>query len=347
MMANQSSNMHITYSEHNNPVFIIGILQRSGTNYLNNLLLLHPDVHSPGLVWEDFFLAPSEHLEKYIEGLHERWNEKWRNAVESELGHNALLNHLGDGLISFMKAQFENRLHKSETSVEFQNPIRLVTATPVSRNIKSFFELFPKAAPIIIVRDGRAVVETGVKSFGWDYEEAMHMWASSALRISEFCNNKNNAGRYLLTRYEDLYINPEEEMHRILEFLGLDATRYDFHKAKNLGVMGSSDLKNDGESLHWKYVDKPSNFDPLSRASNWGHTLHKRFNWIAGTHMQELGYKLQHNEGNSIYQHRWNLLLDALYSLETKSNQRSKLVRYCLRKLRRGMLSPPYTRSSG
>jgi hypothetical protein len=45
------------------PIFIHGVLPRSGTNFLWHLLLLHPDCAPAVLpVYEDLFLEHSDHL---------------------------------------------------------------------------------------------------------------------------------------------------------------------------------------------------------------------------------------------------------------------------------------------
>jgi len=193
------------FASKQHPIFVLGILQRSGTNYLNNLLLQHPDVKPPGLVWEDFFLAHGDLLAGYMESVQRRWAPQWTEGVGAELGPKALLRHMGNGLVDFMEAQYRNRLAKGVYSAPDRTPVNLVTATPSVRNLHLFFDLFPNAAPIIIVRDGRALVESGVRSFGWNYDEAMRMWAGGARRIQDFCGNPEHEGRFLLVRYEDLY----------------------------------------------------------------------------------------------------------------------------------------------
>lgn len=301
------------------PIFIQGILQRSGTNYLNNLLLLHPDVKSPGLVWEDFFLAHGDLLTDYSEKTQQRWNPQWGDEVSAELGQKALLEFMGNGLVDFMEAQYRNRVAKGVYPAPDQTPISLVTATPSVCNLHMFFDLFPNAVPIIIVRDGRALVESGVRSFGWDYDEAMHMWAAGARHILDFCQNPKHEGKYLLVHYEDLYIRTEEEMDKVLTFIGLDRRRYNFQNAKNLGVMGSSELVQAEGSLHWKSINKSADFNPLARASEWSPNLRSRFEWIAGEQMRALGYILDEIAPRPT----WNKLIDCLYGLGIKLNSYS------------------------
>lgn len=319
------------------PIFVLGILQRSGTNYLNNLLLLHPDVKPPGLVWEDFFLAHGDLLAGYMESVQRRWPLQWVEVVGAELGPNALLKHIGQGLVDFMEAQYRNRLVKGAYPAPDRTPVKLVTATPSVRNLHLFFDLFPNAAPIIIVRDGRALVESGVRSFGWNYDEAMRMWADGARRIQDFCGNPEHEGRFLLVRYEDLYTHTSEVMGKALDFLRLDHSRYDFAAAESLGVMGSSELMNSEGRVHWKSVDKSAGFNPLARASQWGAAINSRFAWIAGNYMQALRYEMGHTERRLA----WNMLLDRNYGLSIRLQQYCPAASAWLRSVGQRLLQAP------
>jgi hypothetical protein len=244
-----------------------------------------------------------------------------------------------------MEGQYRYCVEMGQQAPPSDGPISLVTATPHTRNLDQFFRLFPDAAPVLIVRDGRAVVESGVRSFGWDYEEAMRMWAGSGQRILDFCRRPEHAERYLLTRYETLYLEPKNEMRRILDFLKLDSGRFDFEVCDTLGVMGSSELKQgEAASLHWKYVEKSKDFNPLARASHWPEALRQRFLYVAGPTMAELGYELpaadmtNHSRWSS-----WNRAMDRLYALELKLRRTLPGSAALLKRLRYRMLNAPQT----
>lgn len=325
---------NVRFQRKRSPIFIIGILQRSGTNYLNNLLLLHPDVRSPGAVWEDFYLASAEHLQTYVTEMQRRWNPKWLDKLDTMLGPEAVLHHLGGGLVKLMENQFQSMVESGAQTVP-NRPVWVVTATPNTRNLDKFFQLFPDATPIIIVRDGQATVESGVRSFGWDYEEAMRTWAESARRILQFCQQRENSDRYILVKYEDLHLHPEEEMRRIITVLGLDASVFDFEACKNLGLMGSSELKSGPSAeIHWKFVDKPKAFNPLTRAGHWPVALQRRFYYLAGAVTRELGYTSATNETPDGQGQFRNRILDVIYSLEIKLSQRGPAICGLLKKFR-------------
>lgn len=325
------------------PIFILGIVQRSGTNYLNNLLLKHPDVRSPGIVWEDFYLAPADHLNAYAASLQPSWNANWTAQLQTALGPDAVLCHLGEGLLRLMESQYRYCIEAGTQAPPADQPVSLVTATPNTRHLDQFFRLFPDAAPLLIVRDGRAVVESGVRSFAWDYEEAMRMWTGSGQRILDFCQRPEHAERFLLTRYETLYLEPKNEMRRILDFLQLDSARFDFDVCDTLGVMGSSELKQgEAVSLHWKYVEKSKDFNPLARASHWPEALRQRFLHIAGPTMVALGYELSVSDmANRARWSGWNHAMDRLYAVELKLRHTLPGGAALIKRLRYRMLNAP------
>jgi hypothetical protein len=294
-------------SEHDctDPIFIFGIMQRSGTNFLKDVVDLHPDCGFPGhpLV-EDYLAQNADWLVKYVKSVAKDWNALGRrvdySGVEEELGH-----FLGNGILSFLQSRIAAKK-------------RLLTKTPSVRNLKHFFRLFPKARLIIVVRDGRAVVESGVKSFGWRYEDAFHQWADAAASILEFEEvYKGSNYKYLIVRYEEVWNNLEEEVTKILNFLDLDRETYDFNTALKLPVRGSSTVRSESlDKMLWKAVEKPKDFNPLERWRNWDRARHDRFNWIAGDYMEAFGYELQYNSNQSIWEAR-NRALDVKWQAKS------------------------------
>lgn len=302
------------FATNRHPVFILGILQRSGTNYLNNLLLLHPHVQPPGIVWEDFHLAHADMLKGYTEVTARHWPKKWSESLQTRLGEDALLRAIGQGIINFIEQQNAVWIDQNPEWHDAPSPITLVSATPSVVNLHLFFDLFPNAAPIIVVRDGPTLVESGVRSFAWDYEEAIRMWRRGAERILEFASNPHNSGRFVLVRYEDLFTRNTEVMIEILDFLGLDKERYDFEAAKNLAVMGSSEVAKSNGHMHWKAIEKRADFNPLKRASGWSPELRSRFAWLAASDMHAMGYSIDSAPEKPV----WNAMIDHLYGLELK-----------------------------
>lgn len=327
----------LRFATRQHPIFVLGILQRSGTNYLNNLLLLHPSIQPPGTIWEDFHLAHADMLLNYAEATARHWPSQWKELLSAEMGDGALLRHLGRGIIGFMESQNEKGRLQNPRQHEETGSVSLISATPSVMNLHLFFDLFPDAAPIIVIRDGRALVESGVRSFGWDYEEAVRMWRSGARRIIDFTADSKNSGRFFLARYEDLFSRNQDLMSDIFQFLGLERSVYDFDAARNMPVMGSSDLAKTEGRVHWKAVEKRAEFNPLERAGNWSSEMRSRFAWLASREMELLGYRVEKEAARPI----WNSLMDNLYGLELKVKHSFPAIGRRLKALRRRLLKMP------
>jgi hypothetical protein len=96
------------------------------------------------------------------------------------------------------------------------------------------YDLYSKPREIFLVRDWRDVFcsiiafnnKRGVVTFG---REGMESDAAFAYRLGADIANlrreyHTRADRALLVRYEELLLNPEHELKRILDYIGVDAT---------------------------------------------------------------------------------------------------------------------------
>jgi len=262
--------------ERADPIFILGIMPRSGTNFLWDLLCLHPDCaagRSP--VREDFFLEASDHLLAYTNAVRAWWDPSW-GVIDDDL-MNVFHQSLGDGLISFLWVDRRRRL---------------LTKTPSVTHLARFFRFFPRARLIILVRDGRSVAQSAMATFGWDLDRAARHWAKAADQIRSFDSQRRGGGeRYLIVRYEDLLSDLKGAMLPILRFLELEEDAFDFEAAGVLPVRGSSFYFGaERHSIHWDPVVKGPDFDPRERWRRWTPKMHARFEWLAGEQLRYFEY---------------------------------------------------------
>ena len=82
--------------------------------------------------------------------------------------------------MGFLSAQLERRKQLSAKDGHNGRPTRLVTKTPTVKNLGLFFQLFPTSKLLVLVRDGRSVVESAVRTFDRPYGHAAREWASSS-----------------------------------------------------------------------------------------------------------------------------------------------------------------------
>ena len=316
------------------PIFILGIFPRSGTNYLHDLIRMHPECDPESKVLhEDHLIANAHLLLKYVDSVSRWWKKRWGPA-ELEAEREALCAELGSGLVSFLSSQLELRKQVAGKNGTGGLQRRLVTKTPSVKNLGLFFNFFPAGQLLILVRDGRSVVESSVKTFNQPYGYAAREWARAARIIQDF-QQANPGTPYLLVRYEDLYGDVENELRRIFDYLHLDADAYDYRLAASLPVRGSSTLRGQPASkgfswvargVHWDPVEKPADFDPINRWSAWRRARHERFNWLAGEYLSRFGYAAKTYSGGRAFWSAWNMAQDVL-CLDTATWMLRRMIR--------------------
>lgn len=112
------------------------------------------------------------------------------------------------------------------------------------------YEELPDAKIIHLVRDPRAVITSWLKveGFGNVYRgnpmRAVEKWKIAADRHLE-ATKRAEPSRYLVVRYEDLVSDPETQLRRICEHLGIDfePAMLEFHKRSDLGFTKGSEHK--------------------------------------------------------------------------------------------------------
>src|SRR3979409_629177 len=87
------------------PIFILGIAHRSGTNYLHDLIRLHPACEPASSVLEKVFALANAHLLlRYADGVARFWKKRWgREGLMEE--KRMLCARIGEGLIAFLYEQ--------------------------------------------------------------------------------------------------------------------------------------------------------------------------------------------------------------------------------------------------
>lgn len=258
-----------------NPIFLLAVSPRSGSNYLFRLLSRHPDICPTGITGEDFLLRYSDSLINHIDKVSGNWKESWGNSKQE------LQDCMAEGWINFLLPE------------KIRDDQRLITKTPMPYGAENFFRLFPKGQLLIIIRNGPDAVESYQKTFDKSFEASVNNWALGARTILEL--RKNHAAlenkSFKIVRYEDLYSNTSDSIKEIFSFLNLDPSKFDMEEALSQGVIGSSSQRDKGEEVSWKQEEvKSPDFDPTSRAKNWTNAERSRFDYLAGTEQAELGY---------------------------------------------------------
>jgi Sulfotransferase family len=259
------------------PIFLLGIFERSGTNYVWDLIHAHPDCGARRPIWEDKLLRPANMLVDYVDSVIDLWDQNWGVPPHER---DRLLRSLGAGLEHFV-------------TTDVTTPY-VIMKTPSVDNLPLFFDLHPDSPLIVLVRDGRSVTESGVRSFGWSYPMTMKIWADAGRTVLDCDPAFKAAGRrYRLVRYEDVVADVRGQLPGLLEFCGLDPARYDFDAAEKTPVRGSSTVRTEeGGPVAWDKVERPPDFDPLRRFAGWEAALWHLYAELAGDVAVGLGYEV-------------------------------------------------------
>lgn len=262
-------------------VLVRGVMGRSGTNHLRDLLLLHPAcTRSRPPVWEDFVLDDGDLLEAYVDRLVDRWPDRWQ--IPKEAAREELLERFGAALLDFLRADAEP-------------DARVVLAkAPSTEGLEHHPRLFPRVPLILLVRDGRAVAQSAMRSFGWSFERAAREWLRGAKAIAAFdsVNRGRPDVRYRIVRYEDLVTDPMGTLTDLLAFVGLSADAVDPGDIEGLPVRGSSrygTATGDGRP-HWRPVPKSSDFTPQQPGEELTPAQLRRFERLAGPLLARFDY---------------------------------------------------------
>ncbi len=279
-------------------VFLLGIMPRSGTNFLFNLLCAHPEISYSVRNREDFLLENAHHLEAFAQSVYNSWDKLWDK--QSENPDNTILKALGAGLERFLLADAgtigESKfayIKEDDYDVAHrqQEPKVILARTPSVRNLRLLPQL-TNAKALITIRDGRSVIESGMRSFGWLFEDAAQNWKEGANAILSAAPKSD---QIRTVRFEDLINDQANQLREIFQYLEVDPELYDY--GLDLPVIGSSTHFDPKTGMNWGATKKSQSFDPLNRWRHWSRANHERFNWVAGNQSEQLGYSLQAGGG--------------------------------------------------
>jgi hypothetical protein len=253
-------------------ILIHGIMERSGTVYTGRLLGLHPDIYRyPLEVWEAPFLS----LSGGILDLQEVFFRAHKHN-RGKIGEADFLPLFGAAFIAYLYQQVPPGK-------------RMLLKIPSVQYLHFFFSVFPYENLLLLVRDGRDVVASTLKTwprFRWMFSDVCRRWARSAETVLAF--ERQHAGRagYWLAKFEDAVRDPETFVREACSRFALDADIYPFDKIETLPVIGSSTTSQQG----YVQMEQPAQFNPIGRWREWSAWRKWRFQHIAGRPLRELGY---------------------------------------------------------
>lgn len=290
------------------PLFIFGVSQRTGTHFLEELLVLHNECRALGGPMPDYSSRPEDHLFEladplleYVSTIAGNWRAEWSFDRDAEdLLLRELAAALGRFVVGFPRGQDAR-----------EQPRYVVTKTPSTRNLPLFVRTMAANPALVIVRDGRDVVESGHATWGQSRERWMRVWRSGVDSLFDALTLDHDRS-LMVVRYEDLVSDLRPTMTRILEHLELAVDGYDWDAAETLPLRGSSTIRPQHGRVTWEPVNAPQ--EALNRRrSVWPPSREARFAHIAGYCMHQLGYDWSHQATGRrqvidwVYDQGWSL----------------------------------------
>lgn len=272
----------------NGPVFIVG-RPRSGTKLLMNLLNAHSQISMP--FWESCFipkyvesakkygdLSVPENFEKYFNYLTKteffrkiKENQKYADLVTPAAWFQAINDYSYSGLISAFFKMYAARDNKYLWGDKSPNYVK---------HIKILKELFPDSKFIHIIRDVRDQCLSSMKAWGMDPYLSAQCWVNDIRK----CRNDAEflfGNDYHEVKYEYLLDNPEEELTKICNFLGI--------KYESTMVLLKKPAENIGDTKHSKEIVRNNKF---KWKTNMPEKMIKKIESISFNLLKELGYEV-------------------------------------------------------
>lgn len=256
-------------------IIIHGIMPRSGTVYLGELLRLHPSLFAyPNEIWEFPFLQQSGHVLKVEEEF------LWAHEQNfGKIGEYDFLPLYGSSLIGY--------LHQYTPKDK-----QVVLKVPSVQYLSLFYALFPHENLIILIRDGRDIVHSTVKTWPQIRFWMVCLRWRRAARVVLACQKAfaKQGKKFMVAQFEEAVLEPEEFIRRACSLFDLPVEDYPFDRIQEIPTRGSSSI-HQRESITWQPKEKPPDFQPIGHWKSWGPYRRFIFKNIAGKELIELGYE--------------------------------------------------------
>jgi hypothetical protein len=261
------------------PILVLGVMPRSGTNFLRDLLAAHPDVHAdPGRLYEYPLLQVAPGAAALMDDFIARF------PLNAEvLTRWDALGLLAGAWLGALQREAGAR--------------RILLKSPHVQNLTLATSVFAGAKIVLCLRDGRDVIDSSLNTFSRrslsrkTFRQLAQEWRLGTEAILSYDAGGSRAcADVVVIRYEEVVEAPEPALRRVFDAVGLDAGRYDFTKVSAMPVRGSSRSRA-AEADRWQPEDRNADFRPVQRWASWPPARKARFDRIAGKVSREAGYE--------------------------------------------------------
>ncbi|WP_170785324.1 sulfotransferase family protein [Ruegeria lacuscaerulensis] len=261
------------------PILIFGVLPRSGTNFVHDLVGMHPDVTAdPGRLYEFPLLHAAGDAAAFSRDF-----LRYFPRNEEVLGHYDMLAMLAGAWFRELQAQAEGQ--------------HILLKCPHVQDLSLARYIFPDAKIILCLRDGRDVLDSSLRTFSRfslrskNFRQLADEWRLGAEAILSFSSGgPNENADTMVVRYEDIVGNTPSHVQQMLDHIGLEAARFPWAEIDKMPVRGSSRSTAANEQ-RWQPQAKTADFNPVKRWAEWPDSKKARFDKLAGQALEQAGYE--------------------------------------------------------
>jgi len=255
-------------------IILHGIMPRSGTAYVGELLRQHPDLFAyPNHIWELPFLEQTGDLVH----LQDKFLQAYRHNV-GKIGDRDFLPLFGSALMGY--------LHAGVPAGK-----RMLLKVPSVQYLGHFQSVFPYEQVLLLARDGRDVVHSTLRT--WPqlrfFMVCLRYRRAANMVLAFHERHRHRKEGYWLGCFEDAVRDPAGFVRTACRCFGLEESRYPFERIDSIPVHGSSTLSEAGDTT-WRAVPKPAGFRPTGHWQQWSAVRRRVFKMIAGRSLLDLGY---------------------------------------------------------
>ncbi|MBV1907493.1 MAG: sulfotransferase [Pseudomonadales bacterium] len=257
------------------PALIVhGVMPRSGTVYCGELIRLHPDIVAyPYDLWE----VPLLQAKKQVDELQSAFLDGYR-INSDKLVATEFQCIIGAAFIGYMHAALPPGK-------------RLLLKVPRAGHLNYFSSMFPMENALLLMRDGRNIVESTLKTWpDKNFKETTGTWRDATRMMLQVAGEKSGGRNCKLYNYEDVSRAPVEFVEDMCSVYGLEQKKYPFEQIHDLPARGSSSLSKTGQ-VDWKPKPKPKKFKANEHWQDWDARKKANFKRIAGQELIKAGYE--------------------------------------------------------
>ena len=240
------------------PVFLIGIMMRSGTNYLADVLqVIDPELCMPRVLDEDFLLVHSDLLVDYTQRMQQKWMKlPW--VANAETLQSTLLREIGNGLLRVLREGVEPGKAFAGKDAERDQRRQVLWSFPSCTTVDPYERRARRGSVCGCFVRLRAIRLVGARMGPrCKLHPRAHVGAS-----------QTRGSTWEIVRYEDLVRgSPIDVLRSVVDVLDVPCNRVEWRRLPELPVRGSSQALDANGRLDWSSHRRVKDFSPIGRWS--------------------------------------------------------------------------------